>query len=91
MRKVTVMKIIHSPLMWTKTDDNRIFLMTENPYTKRRKSSRKSPVILHTEPNTTDGLEAMRTYIAGKFASAIIIEDDDTSVIAEALRTVYFD
>ena len=77
--------------MWTKTDDNRIFLMTENPYTKRHKSSRKSPVILHTEPNTTDGMEAMRTYIAEKFASAIIIEDDDTSVIAEALRTVYFD
>lgn len=77
--------------MWTKTDDNRIFLMTENPYTKRRKSSRKSPTILHTEPNTTDGMEAMRAYIAEKFASAIIIEDDDISAIAEALRTVYFD
>jgi hypothetical protein len=77
--------------MWTKTDDNRIFLMTENPYTKRHKSSCKSPVILHTEPNTTDGMEAMRTYIAEKFANAIIIEDDDTSVIAEALKTVYFD
>lgn len=76
--------------MWTKTDDNRIFLMTENPY-ERHKSSRKSPVILHTEPNTTDGMEAMKTYIAEKFASAIIIEDNDNSTIAEALRTVYFD
>lgn len=85
------MKIIHNPLMWTKTDNDRIFLMTENPYTKRRKSSRKSPAILHTEPNTTDGMEAMRAFIAEKFASAIIIEDDDSSVIAEALRTVYFD
>ena len=85
------MKIIHDPLMWTKTDNDRIFLMTGNPYTKRRKSSRKSPVILHTEPNTTDGMEAMRAFIAEKFASAIIIEDDDNSVIAEALRTVYFD
>lgn len=85
------MKILHKSIMWTKTDDNRIFLMTENPYAKRHKSSRKSPGILHTEPNTTDGMNAMRTYIAEKFASAIIIEDDDTSVIAEALRTVYFD
>lgn len=85
------MKILHKSIMWTKTDDNRIFLMTENPYTKRRKSSRKSPVILHTEPNTTDGMNAMRAFIAEKFASAIIIEDDDSSVIAEALRTVYFD
>ncbi len=85
------MKILHKSIMWTKTDDNRIFLMTENPYTKRHKSSRKSSVILHTELNTTDGMEAMKTYIAEKFASAIIIEDDDTSVIAEALRTVYFD
>lgn len=72
-------------------DDNRIFLMTENPYTKRHKSSRKSSVILHTELNTTDGMEAMKTYIAEKFASAIIIEDNDNSTIAEALRTVYFD
>lgn len=85
------MKILHKSIMWTKADDNRIFLMTENPYTKRRKSSRKSPVILHTEPNTTDGMNAMRAFIAEKFASAIIIEDDDSSVIAEALRTVYFD
>lgn len=85
------MKILHKSIMWTKTDDNRIFLMMENPYTKRHKSSRKAPVILHTEPNTTDGMKAMRAYIAEKFASAIIIEDDDTSVIAEALRTVYFD
>lgn len=84
------MKILHKSIMWTKTDDNRIFLMTENPYTKRHKSSRKSPMILHTEPNTTDGMEAMRAFIAEKFASAIIIEDDDTSVISEALRTVYF-
>lgn len=85
------MKILYKSIMWTKTDNDRIFLMTENPYTKRHKSSRKSPVILHTEPNTTDGMEAMRAYVAEKFASAIIIEDDDTSVIAEALRTVYFD
>lgn len=85
------MKILYKSIMWIKTDDNRIFLMTENPYTKRRKSSRKSPAILHTEPNTTDGMEAMRAFIAEKFASAIIIEDDDSSVIAEALRTVYFD
>lgn len=85
------MKILHKSIMWTKTDDNRIFLMTENPYTKRRKSSRKSSVILHTELNTTDGMEAMKTYIAEKFASAIIIEDNDNSTIAEALRTVYFD
>lgn len=28
---------------------------------------------------------------AEKFASAIIIEDNDNSTIAEALRTVYFD
>lgn len=91
MRKVTVMKIIHSPLMWTKTDNDRIFLMTGNPYTKRHKSSRKAPTILHTEPNTTVGMEAMKTYIAEKFASAIIIEDNDNSTIAEALRTVYFD
>ena len=84
------MKIIHDPLMWTKTDNDRIFLMTENPYTKCHKSSRKSPAILHTEPNTTDGMEAMRSYIVEKFASAIIIENDDNSVIAEALRTVYF-
>ena len=54
------MKIIHSPLMWTKTDNDRIFLMTENPYTERHKSSRKAPTILHTEPNTTDGMEAMK-------------------------------
>lgn len=85
------MKILYKSIMWTKTDNDRIFLMTENPYTKRHKSSRKSPVILHTEPNTTDGMETMRAYVAEKFASAIIIEDDDTSVIAEALRTVYFD
>ena len=85
------MKIIHNLLMWTKTDNDRIFLMTENPYKKRHKSSRKSPAILHTEPNTTDGMKAMRAFIAEKFARAIIIEDDDNSVIAEALRTVYFD
>lgn len=85
------MKILHKSIMWTKTDDNRIFLMTENSYTKRHKSSRKSSVILHTELNTTDGMEAMKTYIAEKFASAIIIEDNDNSTIAEALRTVYFD
>lgn len=85
------MKIIHNPLMWIKTDNDCIFLMTENPYTKRRKSNRKSPAILHTEPNTTDGMDAMRAFIAEKFASAIIVEDDDSSVIAEALRTVYFD
>ena len=85
------MKILHKSIMWTKTDDNRIFLMTENPFTKRHKSSRKSSVILHTELNTTDGMEAMKTYIAEKFASAIIIEDNDNSTIAEALRTVYFD
>jgi hypothetical protein len=36
------MKIIHNLLMWTKTDNDRIFLMTENPYKKRHKSSRKS-------------------------------------------------
>jgi hypothetical protein len=36
-------------------------------------------------------MKAMRAFIAEKFASAIIIEDDDNSVIAEALRTVYFD
>lgn len=54
------MKILHKSIMWTKTDDNRIFLMTENPYTKRHKSSRKSSVILHTELNTTDGMEAMK-------------------------------
>ena len=58
------MKIIHDPLMWTKTDNDRIFLMTENPYKKRHKSSRKSPAILHTEPNTTDGMKAMRAFIA---------------------------
>ena len=57
------MKILHKSVMWTKTDDNRIFLMMGNPYTKRRKSSRKSPVILHTEPNTTNGMKAMRAYI----------------------------
>ena len=85
------MKILHKSIMWTKTDDNRIFLMTENPYTKRHKSNRKTPAILHTEPNTTDGMEAMRAYVAEKFASAIIIEDDDNSTIVEALRTVYFD
>lgn len=54
------MKILHKSIMWTKTDDNRIFLMMENPYTKRHKSSRKAPTILHTEPNTTDGMEAMK-------------------------------
>lgn len=85
------MKILYKSIMWTKTDNNRIFLMTENPYTKRHKSSRKAPVILHTEPNTTDGMNAMKTYIAEKFASAIIIEDNDNSTIADALRTVYFD
>lgn len=69
------MKILHKSIMWTKTDDNRIFLMTENPYTKRHKSSRKTPVILHSEPNTTDGIETMRAYVTGKFASAQIIDD----------------
>ena len=85
------MKIIHKLPMWTETKDNRIFLLTENPYIKRRKSSRKSPVILHTELDTMDGIEAMRVFITEKFASAIIIEDNDNSVIGEALRTVYFD
>lgn len=36
-------------------------------------------------------MKAMRAFIAEKFASAIIIEDNDNSTIAEALRTVYFD
>lgn len=85
------MKIIHKLPMWTETKDNRIFLLTENPYVKRRKSNRKSPAILHTEPDTMDGIKAMRAFITEKFASAIIIEDNDNSVIAEALRTVYFD
>ena len=85
------MKIIHKLPMWIEMKDNRIFLLTENPYIKRRKSSRKSPVILHTEPDTMDGMEAMKAFITEKFASAIIIEDNDNSVIDEALRTVYFD
>ena len=85
------MKIIHKLPMWTETKDTRIFLLTENPYIKRRKSCRKSPVILHTEPDTTDGIKAMRAFITEKFASAIIIDDNDNNVIDEALRTVYFD
>ena len=85
------MKIIHKLPMWTETKNNRIFLLTENPYIKRRKSCRKSPVILHTEPGTMDGIKAMRAFITEKFASAIIIDDNDNNVIDEALRTVYFD